>query len=104
MPTLFALCPTVTVQEPFISLSTEEINAANKNGCKIVCGVETHSSEGDDVSFMEEGKKYMYTQLTLLQGLLMKKKPGECGLLMKKKPGECGIAVHYLDTWYTLGN
>lgn len=76
-----------------LNVSKEEIAAAKQGGCRIVCGCETHSSEGDSVSFMEEGKGEMVRQLADASALL-----AGTGL------DEYGVAVHYLNTWYELKN
>lgn len=53
----------------------------------LVLGVETYSEEGDAVSFMEEGKNYMYAELEKLRALA---------------PENFGISVHHIKTWYNL--
>ena len=76
-----------------LGVSAEEIAAAKQSGCKVICGVETYSQEGDAVSFMEEGKAELCRQLkTVYQTLATK------GLT------EYGIAVHYVPKWYSLKN
>ena len=75
-----------------LECSENEIALAEKYGCKIVLGVETHSSEGDHVSFMEEGKETMYRECEKIYAELSK----------RLKKGNFGIAIHYLDTWYKL--
>lgn len=42
--------------EEILGVSEKEIALCAEKGCKVICGVETHSTEGDHVSFMEEGK------------------------------------------------
>lgn len=73
-----------------LSISEEELAAAANTDCRVVCGVETHSEEGDGVSFMEEGKRKMYAELVTLYRTLSGKEKAY------------GIAVHYLNTWYDL--
>ena len=65
----------------------DEIEYALENNKTLNLGVETKSSEGDKVSFMEEGKVYMNEQLTLLKQML---------------PQNFGIVVHQIKTWYEL--
>ena len=78
--------------EEILSVSEEEISACIENGCKVVLGVETFSGEGDHVSFLEEGKYTMYLAMRDVYNDL------------KQRLGRdrYGIAVHYLDTWFTL--
>lgn len=78
--------------EAVLECSEKEISLGKRYGCKIVLGVETHSTEGDHVSFMEEGKKTMYRECEKVYGELLQKLGKE----------NFGIAVHYLDTWYKL--
>ncbi len=80
-----------TAQE-ILAVSEKEIVLCAETGCKVVCGVETHSAEGDHVSFMEEGKGEMYVQMGEVYGEL-------CRRMGQKN---FGMAVHYLDTWYAL--
>ncbi len=70
----------------------KELRIGQQYGCQVICGVETHSAEGDHVSFMEEGKGYMYEQCTALYEALSE----------QQEVGKFGIAIHYLDTWYNL--
>ncbi|MCQ2433438.1 MAG: hypothetical protein MJ175_12625, partial [Clostridia bacterium] len=49
--------------EAILDVSKTEIGIGKTCGCKIICGVETYSEEGDFVSFMEEGKTIMYEEL-----------------------------------------
>ena len=75
-------------------VSKEEIASAKKYGCKIVLGAETYSTEGDAVSYMEEGKKYMVSELTKLNIMLLQDYPSR----------NFGLAIHYNETWYQLKN
>jgi hypothetical protein len=46
-----------------------------------------YSKEGDQVSYLEEGKQYMYSELAKLRG-----------------SSGCGIAIHALNYWYDLSD
>ena len=46
-----------------------------------------NSGEGDKVSFKEENKKYLYSELKKLE---------------KEVEQEFGISIHYIETWYRL--
>ena len=48
---------------------------------------ETYSTEGDGVSYMEEGKEYMMTELSKLR---------------KELPENFGIAIHNIISWKNL--
>ncbi len=78
--------------EAVLECSEKELEIGAKYGCRVVCGLETYSAEGDHVSFMEEGKGYMYGQCKTLYGMLSKR----CA------PEKFGIAIHYLDTWFKM--
>jgi transcriptional regulator with XRE-family HTH domain len=67
-----------------LELENEEPKQNNK---LLNLGVETKSSEGDKVSFMEEGKIYMNQQLEILRQML---------------PQNFGIVVHHIKTWRDL--
>ncbi len=73
-------------------ISVEEIAAARKYGCKIVLGAESSSSEGEQVSFKEEGKAAMAVELRNLEKRLSADFPD----------GNYGLAVHHLTSWYLL--
>ena len=75
-----------------LECAQKELTVGKRYGCQVICGVETHSAEGDHVSFMEEGKAYMYKECAALYESLSK----------QLDEGKYGIAVHYLDTWYKL--
>ncbi len=73
--------------ETIYSVSKDEIEYAKSVGKTLNLGVETKSSEGDNVSFMEEGKLAMLTELAKLRNLI---------------PSNFGITVHQIYTWKTL--
>lgn len=52
-----------------------EIAYAKKYGHKVVLGAETYSKEGDAVSYMEEGKTVMVSELTKLNAKLLSSLP-----------------------------
>lgn len=91
-------CDTLTVMsyrdtvEGMYGISVEEIAAAKKYGCKIVLGAECVSSEGDQVSYQEEGKAVMAAELNKLA----KRLAADVG------SGSYGLAVHHIATWYSL--
>jgi len=74
--------------------SKDEIAFAKKYGTKIILGAETKSSEGDMVSYMEEGKNYMNSEMLKLKNTL------DTGIPTKKY----GMAIHQHKTWYELKN
>lgn len=78
--------------EAVLECVEREMALSKKYGCRIVLGVETHSSEGDHVSFAEEGKEHMYRECEKIYDELSK----------EFEEGKFGIAIHYLDTWYKL--
>ncbi len=73
--------------ERIYSVSEDEINYAKSVNKSLNLGVETKSSEGDQVSFMEEGKTAMLTELEKLRKLI---------------PSNFGIVVHQIYTWASL--
>ena len=73
--------------EAIYNISKEEIAYASAVGKTVVLGVETYSLEGDNVSFMEEGKNYMYSELDKLKNMV---------------PSGTGISIHHIQTWYDL--
>ena len=75
--------------EKIFSVSEDEINYAKAKGKTIVLGVETYSEEGDQVSFMEEGKSYMYTEIDVLKSMI---------------PDNVGICIHHIKTWYDMAD
>lgn len=68
-------------------VSKDEIEYAKSIGKTLVLGVETYSTEGDSVSFAEEGKQYMYDEISKLRGEL---------------PKDFGVSIHQIKTWYDL--
>lgn len=75
-------------------VAKEEIAYAKKYGHKVVLGAETYSKEGDAVSYMEEGKTVMVSELTKLNAKLLSSLPNR----------NFGLAVHQIDRWYSLKN
>ena len=73
--------------EKMYDVSQDEITYAQENNKIIFLGAETCSEEGDQVSYLEEGKTYMNEQLTALR---------------KKLPDTFGIAIHQIKTWQDL--
>jgi hypothetical protein len=51
-------------------------------------GAELQSDEGDHVSYMEEGRRYLYEQLALLKDMVNYPK--------------AGASIHHIKTWYEL--
>lgn len=74
--------------EKIYDIAKDEINYAKSQNKTLVLGVETKSSEGDQVSFMEEGSLYMLEQLEKLKTML---------------PKNFGICIHQIKTWFNLG-
>ncbi|MED4909471.1 hypothetical protein P9761_14885 [Brevibacillus centrosporus] len=74
------------------SLVVQELGYADALGKKIMLGVETkESSEGNFVSFYEEGAAYLNQEITKLP------------ILMAEHASYGGIAVHSYEYWKTLG-
>ncbi|MCD2423416.1 hypothetical protein LQ567_11635 [Niabella pedocola] len=72
-------------------VSKEEIAFASSLNKQLFLGAETApSSEGDAVSYAEEGKAYMYSEFKKLSIL--------CG------NADYGVSVHHISTWYKLKN
>lgn len=69
------------------SFAKDELDYAKSISKKIFLCVEMNSSEGDKVSFKEENKKYLYSELKKLE---------------KEVEQEFGISIHYIETWYRL--
>ena len=67
----------------------DEINYAKSINKKINLGVETQDVDDDNVTFFEEGKTYLKQELNKLRNLI---------------PKNYGIAIHYIESWYTLKN
>lgn len=73
--------------EKIYDVSKDEIEYAKKTNKILFLGVETTSNEGNNVSFQEEGKKYM---------------DQEINKLIKMIPNSYGISVHQIKSWYVL--
>jgi hypothetical protein len=74
--------------EGMFDLAKDEIAVAAALGKTIVLGAELYSEEGDQVSYGEEGRAYMYEQLNLLRAYI--------------DYSSIGIAIHHLKTWFDL--
>lgn len=70
--------------EKMFDVSVDEINYAKQNGKTVFLSAETYSEEGNQVSFYEEGKAYMLSELEKLRAML---------------PENFGIAIHNIKTW-----
>ena len=73
--------------EKIYDVGKEEIEHAESINKPMFLCVETFSTEGDNVSFFEEGKDYMSQELIELRKML--------------KAGY-GISIHHIKTWYDL--
>ena len=74
-------------KDAMYDVSKEEIAYAKETN-KIVClGAETYSTEGDHVSYLEEGSRYMMNELTELKKMI---------------PSNFGIAIHHIKSWKNL--
>lgn len=73
--------------EKIYSVAKDEVNFGKSVDKTVVCCVETYSEEGDGVSFMEEGKKYMYGEIEKLRDII---------------PENSLVAIHQIKTWYDL--
>jgi hypothetical protein len=69
------------------SVASEEVEYAKNKNKILILGVETKSDEGDNVSFMEEGKQYMNNEIKKVRKLI---------------PENYGISIHQIKTWYNL--
>ena len=72
-----------------LDVSIDEINYASSNNKILFLSAETYSLEGDQVSYLEEGKEYMYEELNKLRDLI---------------PNNFGIAIHNIKSWMELKN
>lgn len=70
-----------------LDIAKEEISYAKAQNKQLVLCVETHSTEGDKVSFQEEGKMFMMEEINKLK---------------KEIPNNFGIAIHHIKTWQEL--
>ena len=73
--------------EAIFNVSKDEIEYAKLVGKILNLGVETKSSEGDNVSFQEEGKSVMYSEIEKLRN---------------KIPSNFGVSIHQIATWKDL--
>ncbi len=73
--------------EAIYAVATEEVAYAAAQNKPIQLSVETKSSEGEQVSFAEEGAEVLMAELAKVRELL---------------PDRCGVAVHHIETWYAL--
>lgn len=71
-------------KDGIIKSAKEEIEYAKANNKKLVLCVETYSTEGDNVSFYEEGKTVLNNVLKELEN------------------ESSGIAIHHIKSWYDL--
>ncbi len=78
-----------------LDISREELPLGSAHRCKIVLGVETYSTEGAYVSFLEDGKGALYEALQSVLETLSKTDTLDFGY---------GCAVHYVETWMKLKN
>ncbi len=65
----------------------DEINYAKSTNKKINLGVETQDVKDDNVTFFEEGKKYLKQEINILRNII---------------PTNYGIAIHHIESWYNL--
>lgn len=70
-----------------IDVSIDEINYSKDNNKILFLSTETYSEEGNQVSYLEEGKAYMYNELNNLR---------------KEIPNNFGIAIHNIKSWKEL--
>lgn len=78
--------------EEIIEISKQEIAFGNVHNTPIIIGVETlQSDEGDNVSFAEEGERYMNRALKKVVKAY------------KHDPMFAGIAVHHVISWGRMG-
>ena len=81
--------------EQIYSLAEDELDYANKQNKKLFLCVETaESSEGENITFFEEGKRTLDDQLEKLQKII-KTNYGE-------NFSNFGISVHHISAWYDL--
>ena len=79
--------------EAVLLVGAEEIALENNTHCKVILGVETNQSyEGDFITFYEEGKATLYSELTTVFQNLSGR-----GLSYGY-----GGAIHYIDSWMSL--
>lgn len=73
--------------EKIYDVAKDELEYAESVNKSLFLCVETYSTEGDSVSFFEEGKNYMNQEIYNLR---------------KKIKEGYGISVHHIKTWYDL--
>lgn len=73
--------------EAILKIAKEEIAYAKEQNKQLVLCVETYSTEGDNVSFFEEGKQIMQKEISKLKESI---------------PQNFGIAIHHIKSWYDL--
>lgn len=74
--------------EEMLEVSKEEISYAEQINKIVVLGAETSkSSEGDNISYYEEGMSYLMSQINLLK---------------TKLPKNFGVSIHHILSWYKL--
>ena len=72
-----------------VDVSRDEIKYAKDNNKILFLSAETYSLEGNQVSYLEEGKTYMNDELNKLRDLI---------------PDNFGIAIHNIKSWKELKN
>ena len=75
--------------EAIVKCAIEELEYAKEKGKMLFLCVETKSTEGEHVSFQEDGKKVMYEELRKLGNLVNQ---------------TYGVSIHHVKTWYDLKN
>lgn len=76
-----------------IDVVKHEMNIATQYGKQVVIGVETApTTEGDNVSFFDEGEAYMNKELAVVQAHY------------HRTPSFAGIAVHHVEAWGKMKN
>ncbi|MDR1917790.1 MAG: hypothetical protein LBQ05_02270 [Christensenellaceae bacterium] len=78
--------------EKTLEICTDEIALAKKYDKKIVLGQETFSTEGDQVSYYEEGFTVMNLEINILEQKLLKEFPNK----------KFGIAIHDMKRFYEM--
>jgi hypothetical protein len=74
--------------EEMYRIAQEEVSYAVSVNKPIMLGAELQSEEGDHVSYMEEGRRYLYEQLKSLKDLV--------------NYPPAGVSIHHIKTWYEL--
>lgn len=73
--------------EDILNISKEEISYAKQHSKQLFLCVETYSTEGDNVSYMEEGNQKMLEDINNLKNQI---------------PDNFGIAIHHIKRWKEL--